>query len=132
MMEPAIVKASKIGLTFIILVLGIFFIAFFAQYMTKGTNFFETLSFAFREKCSASLSIETTSTCTVKAKILISNCLNKNYQISKDSCSGDSRCYGTINYDDFQASCAWNDNNGNSDYVLCVDNKEKDSASVIC
>ena len=131
MMEPAIIKASKIGLTFVLILLGIFFIAFLVQYETTGTNFFETLGVVFREKCQASLSVSTTGECIVKAKILISNCLGKTYQISKDSCSGDSKCYGTINYDSFQASCAWKDS-GNKNYVLCVDNKQKDSAVLTC
>lgn len=131
-MEPTIVKASKIGLTFIVIILGIFIIAFFFQYATTGTNFFETLGVVFKEKCQASLSISTTGECTVKAKILISNCLDKAYQISKDSCSGDTKCYGTINYDSFQASCAWKDNPGTKNYVLCVDGKNKDSAYVNC
>jgi len=131
MMEHTIVKASKIGLTFVLILLGIFFIAFLVQYETTGTNFFETLGVVFREKCQASLSVSTTGECIVKAKILISNCLGKTYQISKDSCSGDSKCYGTINYDSFQASCAWKDS-GNKNYVLCVDNKQKDSASLTC
>jgi hypothetical protein len=132
MMKPAIIKASKIGLTFILIVLGIFVIAFFVQYETTGTNFFETLGIVFREKCQASLSISTTSECNVKTKILISNCLDKTYQISKDSCSGDTKCYGTINYDSFQASCAWRDSSGTKNYVLCVDNRQKDSAFVTC
>jgi hypothetical protein len=130
-MEPGIVKASKIGLTFILLVLGIFIIAYFTQYATTGTNFFETLGVVFRERCSASLSISTNE-CNVKANILVSNCLGKTYKISKDSCSGDAKCYGTINYDSFQASCAWKDSLGSSDYVLCVDNKQKDSFPVAC
>ena len=131
MMEPAIIKTSKIGLTFVLIVLGIFFIAFLVQYETTGTNFFEALGVVFREKCQASLSVSTTGECIVKAKILISNCLGKTYQISENSCSGDSKCYGTINFDSFQASCAWKDS-GNKNYVLCVDNKQKDSAVLTC
>jgi len=132
MMEPSIIKASKIGLTFILIVLGIFIIAFFTQYITTGTNFFETLGVVFREKCQASLSISTTGECTVKTRILVSNCLGKTYQISKDSCSGDAKCYDTINYESFQAGCVWKDNPGTNKYVLCVDKRQKDSASVTC
>ncbi|MDI6826221.1 MAG: hypothetical protein QMD36_03445 [Candidatus Aenigmarchaeota archaeon] len=126
----------KIGLkivsTFVFVILGIFIIAFFAQYITTGTNFFETLGMIFSEKCRASLSLETVSGCTMKARILSSNCLGKEYKISEDSCSSDARCYGTINYDSFQASCAWTDLSGSHDYILCVDGKKKDSKSITC
>lgn len=126
----------KIGLklisTFLFVILGIFIIAFFAQYITSGTNFFETLGMVFSDKCQASITLEIVSECTLKAKILISNCLGKEYRISEDSCSSDAKCYGTINYDSFQASCAWADSSGSHKYVLCVDNKQKDSASMTC
>jgi hypothetical protein len=131
MMEPGIVKTSKIGLTFVLLILGIFLISSLVQYTTTGTNFFETLSFVFREKCSASLSLSTAG-CNYKAHFLVSNCLDKTYTISRNSCSGETKCYGIINYDSFQASCAWSDSPGVNKYVLCIDDKEKDSASLIC
>ena len=126
----------KIGLkvisSFVFIILGIFIIAFFSQYVTTGTNFFETLGVVFSDKCQGSITLETLSGCTMKAKILTSKCLDKEYRISEDSCSSDAKCYGTINYDSFQASCAWADSSGDHKYVLCVDNKQKDSVSVAC
>ena len=122
----------KLVSTFVLVILGIFIIAFFSQYITTGTNFFQTLGIVFSDKCQASVTLETVSGCTLKAKILISNCLDKEYKISEDSCSSDAKCYGTVNYDSFQASCAWTDSSGSHKYVLCVDNKQKDSTSITC
>lgn len=122
----------KIVITFLFVILGIFIIAFFTQYMTTGTNFFNTLSLVFSDKCQASVTLEIVSGCTIKAKILTSNCLNKEYRISENSCSNDAKCYNMIDYDSFQASCVWTDSSGSHKYVLCIDNKQKDSASMTC
>ena len=47
----------KVISTFVFVILGIFVIAFFAQYITSGTNFFETLGMVFGEKCQGSFSV---------------------------------------------------------------------------
>jgi hypothetical protein len=122
----------KVLSTFVFVILAIFVISFFTQYITTGTNFFETLGVVLSEKCKASLSIETVSGCTMKAKILTSNCLDREYKVSRDSCSGDVKCSDVINYESFQASCAWTDSPGTHKYVLCIDDKQKDSASITC
>jgi len=122
----------KVVSTFVLIILGIFIIAFFAQYITTGTNFFETLGVVFSDKCQASITLENLGGCTIKAKILTSNCLDKKYRISEDSCSSNAKCYSMINYDSFQASCVWTDSSGSHKYLLCVDGKEKDSTSLTC
>lgn len=122
----------KLIITFLFVILGIFLIAFFTQYITSGTNFFNTLGLVFSDKCQASITLEIISECTIKAKIITSNCLDKEYRISEDSCSSNAKCYSMINYDSFQASCVWTDSSGSHKYLLCVDGKEKDSTSLTC
>lgn len=132
MMKYKLRPELKIVLYFVGILIAIFVVASFVQYLSTGTSLFENLAIVFTEKCSGSLSLSTTGTeCVVKARIITSRCNGKTYQIRETSCLGNVKCYGIINYDSFQASCAWSDS-GSHKYVLCVDNRQKDSGTVTC
>jgi hypothetical protein len=124
----------SIVLLFFLILSGIFFSAFLAQYFESGTNFFENLAMVLKGRCSGSLDLSGsgTGTCFIKAKVLTSGCTGKAYRVSEDSCFGPAKCQGTIGYEHFQAACGWSVSSGSHKYVLCIDGKQKDSKSITC
>jgi hypothetical protein len=134
MMKPKFNHFLSVIFLFVLIVSGIFFFAFLAQYIEAGTNFFQDLSIILSGRCSGSLTLSSSGdgTCVVKAKVLTSRCEGKDYQISEDSCLGSTKCHGMINYEHFQVACRWSVPSGSYRYVLCVDEKQKDSKSITC
>jgi len=118
-----------VGIAIFIVLTSSLFQTFF-----EGAGSLELLGFFPTDKCKGSLSLSSSGTgnCMVKAQILTSNCFGKKYQIKENNCFGPIRCEDTINYEYFQATCGWFTMAGKKNYVLCVDNSQKDSAYAIC
>lgn len=111
--------------------LCVFVIASLAQYIFTGTNLFVGLGVLLEDKCSGSLSLSN-SGCVFKAKITLNDCLGKTYEVKEDSCFGNLKCEGSVDYDSTQSTCGWRDSRGSHNYVLCIGNKLKDSISKMC
>lgn len=130
-----VMKWLKMSFIFVLLLIGILVFSLLIQFPSTRTNLFAYLGIVPREdKCSGTLSLSSSGTekCLVDAKILTEGCLGRNYQIRENSCSGGILCQDTISYDSFQATCAWAVPSGSYRYVLCVDNRQKDSVSIMC
>ena len=130
-----IMRLYKIIFGFIILLIIFFITLLFIQFPSTRANLLTYLGiFPTADKCQGSLELSSSgiTTCTVKAKVIANGCQGINYQIREKSCSGSIKCQDNINYDSFQASCAWTVHSGVHRYVLCVNNKQKDSESVMC
>jgi hypothetical protein len=122
---------KKIIIYYVLIMLCAFVIAFLTQYIFTGTNLLEGLGILPKDKCSGHLSISN-SGCVFKAKILLNECLGKTYEVKEDSCFGDLKCKGSVDYDSTQTTCGWRDSPGSHNYVLCIENKLKGSASKAC
>lgn len=131
MVESKKTNVKKIILLYVAIMLCAFFIAFLIQYILTGSNFFEGLGLLPKDECSGSLSISNTG-CVFKAKISLHDCIGKTYEVREDTCSGNLRCEEAVYYDSVQSTCGWKDSSGNHEYVLCVEGKLKDSASISC
>jgi hypothetical protein len=130
-----VMKWLKISFAFVLLLIGIFVSSLLIQFPSTRSNFFAYLGIVPKEdKCSGTLSLSTSGSnkCLVDAKIVTEGCLGRNYQIRENSCSGGILCQDTVSYDSFQATCAWGVPSGDYRYVLCVNNKQKDSGTMRC
>lgn len=131
MMKSRKTNTTRIIIFYVLIMLFAFVMAFLTQYTFTGTNFFEGLGILPRDGCSGSLSISN-SGCVFKTKISLNDCLGKTYEVREDSCLGNLKCKGSIDYNSIQSTCGWKDSPGNHKYVLCVENKLKDSVSKTC
>jgi len=130
-MEKAKTDIRKVIVYYVVILICALVIAFVAQYIFTGTNLFVGLGILPWKECSGSLSISN-SGCMFKAKISVTGCAGKTYEVKEDSCFGSLKCDGSADYDSIQATCAWRDSSGNHKYVLCVGNELKDSVSKTC
>lgn len=131
MMKSKKTNIKRIIIYYVLIMICAFFIASLAQYIFTGTNLFVGLGILPKGECSGSLSISN-SDCTFKAKISMNGCLEKTYEVKEDSCFGNLKCKGLADYDSAQSTCGWKDSSGSHNYVLCIENKLKDSISRMC
>ena len=128
-------KLLRISFVFIVLIIIIFATSLLIQFPSIRSNFFTYLSIVPTvDECQGSLELSSSSIneCLIDAKIVTDGCLGRNYQIRENSCSGGILCQDSIEYDSFQATCVWAVPSSNYRYVICVNNKQKDSKSVMC
>ena len=134
MNQNKIIKNLRILLIFIIIILGVFLLSIFIQYPDLGKNLSENLGIISVGGCSGTLTISSSKTnkCVLSAEAFISVCDKKNYQIRENSCSGEIKCEGYVNYKSFQTACAWETNPGSHKYALCIDKTQKDLETFEC
>jgi len=130
-----VMRLLTISFAFVILLLVISLTVLFLQFPSVRSNFFGYLGIIpISNKCSGTLSISSSglNKCILKAKIVTNDCTGQNYLIRENSCSGNILCQDIINYDSFQANCAWSVFTGNYEYVLCVNDRQFDSGTAVC
>ena len=129
-----IIKFLRIFLVFIIVILGVFLLSIIIQYPDLGKDFPENLGVVTGGICSGTITVANPgiNKCVVSADALISGCDKRYYQIREQSCSGEIKCDGYVNYKSFQVGCAWETAPGSHKYVLCIDKSQKDSENFIC
>jgi hypothetical protein len=134
MNQNKIVKILRIFLVFIIVILGVFLLSIIIQYPDLGKDFSENLGIVSGGICSGTLTVSSSETnkCVVSAEAFISGCDKKNYQIKEQSCLGEIKCEGYVNYKSFQTACAWETSPSSHKYVLCIDKSQKDLETFEC
>ena len=130
-----VMRFLTISFSFVILLIVICLTVLFLQFPSVRSNFFGYLGIVpVLDKCSGALLISSlgSNKCTLKAKIMTNDCNGQSYQIRENTCSGNILCQDIINYDSFQANCAWIVFSGNYKYVLCVNNRQINSGNIVC
>ena len=125
---------KRIAILFVGILVVIFITSFLFQKFTRGVTFSEYLGFVFGTRCMTTLTLRKTEPCLIKARILANNCYGSRYEIREDSCSGEVKCEGNIDFNYFQANCVWNEREGSGlhTYVLCIDGKRSFTALINC
>jgi hypothetical protein len=130
-----VMKWLKTSFVLVLLLICILVLSLYIQFPSMRSNFFAYLGIVpMGNKCSGTISVSISglNKCTLEARIMTNGCTGNNYQIRENSCSGSILCQDNINYDSFQATCAWVVFSGNYKYVLCVNNRQINSANVVC